>query len=47
MVNEIDESRNIVHLTNFNIPKVENPVNKPDVEAIEIPKEVNVYGIYI
>ncbi|GBC02793.1 hypothetical protein RclHR1_04820011 [Rhizophagus clarus] len=34
MVNEIDNSRNIVHLTNFDIPKVENPVDKP-----EIPKE--------
>ncbi|CAB4410147.1 unnamed protein product [Rhizophagus irregularis] len=39
MVNEIDNSRNIVHLTNFNIPKVENPVDKPDVQDIGIPKE--------
>lgn len=47
MVNEIDNSRNIVHLTNFNIPKVENPVDKPDVQDIGIPKEVSVYSIYI
>ncbi|RIA96010.1 pseudouridine synthase [Glomus cerebriforme] len=37
MVYEIDNARNIVHLTDFNIPKVEKSVDKPEV--IEIPKE--------
>lgn len=47
MVNEIDNFRNIVHLTNFNIPKVESPADKPDVQVVWIPKEVSVYSIYI
>ena len=47
MVNEIDNSRKIVHLTDFNIPKVEKSVDRLDVQAIEIPKEVSIYGFLL
>jgi len=38
MVYEIDNSKNIVHLTDFNLPKVK-PTDKFDVQDIEPPKE--------
>ena len=38
MVYEIDNFKNIVHLTDFNFPKVKS-VDKFDVQDIEPPKE--------
>ena len=38
MVYEIDNFKNIVHLTDFNLPKVKS-VDKLDVQDIEPPKE--------
>ena len=46
MVYEIDDSRNVVHLTDFNLPKVVESIDKPD-QVTELSKEEIEVLIYI
>ena len=41
LVYEIDNSGNVVHLTNFDLPRVTKPTDESNVQPIETLKEEN------